>query len=591
MYTVSRIVYLTPGAAPPCAAGSANSADQRADRPALAALKLSEAPGGRLHRAVRRPFAEVPTDARQYAIRTRDGVLLATDVYLPAARGRWPVLLCRLPFDKAGEECFLPLVARWLNERGYAVVVQDVRGKVRSGGALAPFAHEVPDGFDTIEWVAAQRWSTGAVGMFGDSFYGFTQWAAAASGHPALRAIAPRAAAPDYCRSRFHQGVLLLEMTAGLAFEAWIDEALYDCVGGLDWTVRPLADIVARAHDGRRPVALDDLALGRAAGAAPSGRVGTIPALHLAGYWDPVHRDTIAGWRRACTAGRAPQYLVLDTTDHCWTELREPGAPFDDPFRSQRAMAGFLDGYLGPLVPFFDGFLREASGPHVAPVRWRLAKVGWFEGGRWPPAGSRPAVWTLSAPPDSGTGQLVPGTGRVQLTGAVEWPHDPGDPVPSLVHPWYQLVDPPDEAAGPGRPDVASFVSDPLTAPLDLAGPAQLVAWIESSAPSTHLFAKVLDLAPDGTARRVMDGAAAVAGPWPARVALLLGHAGYRMLAGHALRLDLASSAFPRYELHPGTSATPWTATQFARSEQRLLLGGAPAPTLQCFVLPGGAAL
>src|SRR5690606_15428146 len=82
----------------------------------------------------RRPFAEVPDDATPYAVRMRDGVLLATDVYLPTGVGPWPALLSRLPYDKAGEECFMPQIARWFTARGYAVVVQDVRGKVRSDG-------------------------------------------------------------------------------------------------------------------------------------------------------------------------------------------------------------------------------------------------------------------------------------------------------------------------------------------------------------------------------------------------------------------------------------------------------------------------
>ena len=85
------------------------------------------------HTAVRRPPSAPSTLAREYAVPMTDGTLLATDIYLPAA-GQGPVLLSRLPYDKTGSECFLPEVATWFTRHGYVVAVQDVRGKLRSGG-------------------------------------------------------------------------------------------------------------------------------------------------------------------------------------------------------------------------------------------------------------------------------------------------------------------------------------------------------------------------------------------------------------------------------------------------------------------------
>ena len=81
--------------------------------------------------------------------------------------------------------------------RGYAFVPQDVRGRFRSEGDPLAFVNEVPDGYDTIDWIARQPWSNGDVGMWGDSYYGFTQWAAVASRHPALKAIVPRVTIAD----------------------------------------------------------------------------------------------------------------------------------------------------------------------------------------------------------------------------------------------------------------------------------------------------------------------------------------------------------------------------------------------------------
>ncbi|MEZ5298293.1 MAG: CocE/NonD family hydrolase [Ilumatobacteraceae bacterium] len=136
-----------------------------------------------------------PRDARaiEHIVAMRDGVRLATDLYLVGGEAiPGPVVLIRLPYDKCGAYTAMPATAAVMTARGYHVVVQDVRGKFRSEGETVMFTHEAADGYDTIDWVVAQPWSDGAVAMWGDSYYGFTQLAAASGGHPALRAIAPR---------------------------------------------------------------------------------------------------------------------------------------------------------------------------------------------------------------------------------------------------------------------------------------------------------------------------------------------------------------------------------------------------------------
>ena len=128
--------------------------------------------------------------AEQSMVPMRDGVRLATDVFLPPdSQTRIPAVLVRLPYDKGGRYTFMSDIAPSFTDRGYAFVVQDVRGKFRSEGETLAFAHEVDDGYDTLEWVVSQPWCDGNVGMWGDSYYGYTQWAAVASRHPALKAI------------------------------------------------------------------------------------------------------------------------------------------------------------------------------------------------------------------------------------------------------------------------------------------------------------------------------------------------------------------------------------------------------------------
>src|ERR1700694_4271525 len=121
----------------------------------------------------------------------RDGVVLRSNVYRPAAEGRCPVLLTRLPYGKdlpLGTAVLDPVQAA---RRGYVVIVQDTRGRLASEGDWRPFVDEADDGVDTIAWAAALPYSDGQVGMYGTSYFGFTQWSSAVLGAPALKAMVP----------------------------------------------------------------------------------------------------------------------------------------------------------------------------------------------------------------------------------------------------------------------------------------------------------------------------------------------------------------------------------------------------------------
>lgn len=115
----------------------------------------------------------------------RDNIRLATDIYLPEGAGRVPTVLVRTPYGKTiGTAAYYRFV-----QRGYAVVIQDVRGREDSEGEWLPMYYEVEDGDDTLNWIAGQPWSDGGVSMTGGSYLGYVQWAAAASGNPHLKAM------------------------------------------------------------------------------------------------------------------------------------------------------------------------------------------------------------------------------------------------------------------------------------------------------------------------------------------------------------------------------------------------------------------
>jgi uncharacterized protein len=246
-------------------------------------------------------------------------------------------------------------------------------------------------------------------------------------------------------------------------------------------------------------------------------------------------------------------------------------------------MGRFLDHYLGSIIPFLDHFVAGEGSYDAPPVRWMLAHDSWHDGATWPPESSAPADWFLHGNDDSRRGALISAADSAERV--VSWTHDPLDPVPSLAHAYHPLIEPADETASGHRDDILVYESEPMPQPLDLAGPASLTMVLTSGAESTHLMASVSDLSPDGTALKILDGAARVDGPWPREVTVELGSTGYRLRPGHRLRLAFSSSEFPRYLLHPGSTADPWTAEDPRPTEQQTILGGARAARLRCFAL------
>jgi hypothetical protein len=168
----------------------------------------------------------------------------------------------------------------------------------------------------------------------------------------------------------------------------------------------------------------------------------------------------------------------------------------------------------------------------------------------------------------------------------MRWTHDPTSPVPDLVEDaWRPLLGLPDEREVEGRSDVLTFTAEATDAPLDLVGPVRVGALVGARGAGAQLAAKLVDVFPSGRARRILQGIARV----PAgdgRVEVDLGHTGYRLDAGHHLRLELAASDFPRYLLDPGTDEDPWTAVRTAPAERSVRVGGSGGAIVRLTVLP-----
>jgi putative CocE/NonD family hydrolase len=523
-----------------------------------------------------------PTDSAFVAM--RDGTRLATDVYLPSGPGRVPAVLARTPYGIRGNAVWFTGIGTVFAERGLAFVAQDTRGHYGSDGVAEPFEHEVQDGFDTCEWIVRQPWSDGTLAVFGESYVGLTAVATASSGHPGIRAAALRATTTDNAADWLrHQGVVRLEFLVRWTLAAWSGRDVL--APELDWSKRPLRAIVPAIAPDRVPDVLDLWARGAGPSSFWNGDGGwpslidtlSVPTHVTAGWWDLFQRGSLRDWaRHVAKAGRESR-LVVEATDHAGHDWGD--GPTPDPLADFEALAARMPDVLDPEIRFLRSrLLGAADGRTASPVTWTLTHVGPQVAAAWPPPDTEPLCLYLV---DAGRAHLGPEGGALSsrpdhIPMEARWHHDPRSLVPSLegeaVDGWFRR---PDERLTQVRDDVVTFTSDPWREPLDLAGPITAELTLRSPDVGGHVMVKLCDVYPTGEARRIVDGASLVEGG-DSVVTVHLGHTGYRLRPGHRLRVEISSSAFPRYIWHPGTTTDPWDAvgTRVVESGLQTRAGG-----------------
>jgi predicted acyl esterase len=306
----------------------------------------------------------------------RDGVVLRADVYQPDDGQPHPVLLCRTPYDKThvGENLY---DAKRIARRGYAVVVQDVRGAFRSNGDFYPFLTDREDGYDTVEWAADQPWSNGRVGMFGGSAMGITQWLAAVEQPPHLVAIAPAVTASD-----LHDGWIYQSGAFMLGFAlSWSTNL------ARNWLEKHKDEFAPAGYEARRQQITAAIADG-----APHYLALPLQAQPL---FSPLPSSAFslpsAGERRGEGPSPAPYYydwLDRPGEDGFWARWR-----IQDLYERVTVpvfnIGGWYDIFIGGTLRNFAG-IRERGGSPQAREGSRLVVGPWFHG---PPPSSFPEGW------------------------------------------------------------------------------------------------------------------------------------------------------------------------------------------------------
>jgi putative CocE/NonD family hydrolase len=500
-------------------------------------------------------------------IPARDGVALSANLWLPVAledqpETRFPAVLEMIPYGKDNWRRNADIArGTYLARRGYALCRVDVRGTGSSGGvALDEYTEaETRDGYDAVEWLAAQPWCSGAVGMWGISYGGFTSIQVAKLRPPHLRAIVPIQATDDRYLTDVHyiggcvtaselsqyavSQVAMNAMPPDPAFrpETWRT----DWLARLEATPPWLFEWLRRQHDGP---------YWRSGSLAPD--YGAIEAAILnVGGWMDSYVDAAFRMQAACTS---PSRTIVGNWVHGLPASATPGPNVDELHELVRFFDRWLKGEPNgadrepPLVWFEREYAEPEPFPTSLPGRWRASAAyphpavearDWaFAGGELPLIGRLVEVGG-GAPEPTGVDRYRH-VATVGTRGALSW--GAGGPPTGLARDLR-----PDESLGP------TYTSAPLVEPLEILGVPEVVLHLAVSAPVATAVVRLADVAPDGTSAQVSAGIlnlthrrshATPEALVPGQVETILvamRPAGYRFLPGHRIRVSVASSAWP----------------------------------------------
>ncbi len=490
----------------------------------------------------------------------RDGVRLSTDVVVPDDGEQHPVMLVRTCYGKMGGRSYYDAIG--LARNGWVYVGQDTRGRLASEGEFRPFVDDVADGRDTVDWCAKQPWSNGVVAMMGASYVGSTVWTAALGGSKALKAISPMVASPDIRDSWLWDGGTFqhsfgstwgfnMAMTdpATPAKDKRLIEKLTS-----DWPAfftRPFPDPDMLRLNPWYAKWIDyaDHDYWRSIDARRGMRRMDVAGFHIGGWYDGFVEGTIEGYtglraKAPTEYARESQRLIIGPWAHGTTWV--PVLPQVD--YGMRA-AGVK--YLIEMSAHLRNGVERKPTNRGASV-FLMGRNTWLELPDWPPP-SEPTRLFLD------DGRLDWQSGAA---GADSWRHDPATPVPTrggrALLAGVPMPGPEDQRALDGRPDVVSYTGERLTRDLTIVGLVTADIVLTSSAPRTDLHVRLIDVHPDGRALSVLDGVQRV-DVTPGRattVKVTLGSTAMTFLRGHRLRVDIASSSWPRCDLMPAADQT-----------------------------------
>jgi uncharacterized protein len=489
-----------------------------------------------------------------------DGVMLSTEIFLPSKKGKVPAVLVRTPYGKSSDE--------WMGKAfkmfGIAVVLQDVRGKNKSGGEFYPFLNERADGLQTLKWIREQPWSDGTVAGWGGSYVGFTQWAISDS----LNFLTPLLTGaklydftyPDSLFS-LHTAVLwgflnasqtantippekLKEAMMILPLSVSDDSTIKDIPFIDDWLLHEKYDTYWQKMDFRG--------------------ITKSPLISIAGWYDIFLKTQIDDFEALSANGNHSGRLIIGPWCHGnqgekneYGGLKKTGKPS----LIYKYTKGYLKGKdLKLTSPFKDTkynlFIMERNEYIGSDV--------------WPPKETSTVPYYLG--PSGYLGKM-----KFSENGNLPYVYSPSDPYPSIGGTILgDAVGPARQNANTDRKDQIVFEMIITDKPLTLLGPITATLWLSSDVPCTDFMVGIQDVFPDGKIINIQEGGAKVRfeSMQPERKEISVWATGYQINTGHKLRVFISSSWFPRFNRSLNSCEPIYSANVIVNAHQKVWFGG-----------------
>lgn len=449
----------------------------------------------------------------KFMVEMRDGIKLSTNIYLPKGLNeKLPVILVRTPYGKeAFEQHHLKYV-----KRGYALVIQDVRGRNESEGKWLPMCYEAQDGDDTANWIAKQAWSSQKIGMIGGSYGGYVQWALASTGNPYLKAMVSIVTAGGPFTDMPRKGGAFVSGMLAWAFSVSSKKFKPELMARDDWdevlNIRPFQDVAPKALG--YPVEFIDQWLSRDAydeywektdWYSKKNNIKDIAVMVISGWYDDNGMGTTEALDVIRDFPKENKKTILGPWMHSGNSIRDlHGVAFGD-----NALRYDLDySYL----EWFDCHLKGIKNGinEGAPVEYyTVGKNQWKTAANWPLPDNKYISMYLDS---CGNANSSFGDGKLTFQAVKEnkkdtYIYDPENPALHLIDVSEN------EVAVPGnykdeekRNDILCYTSEVLGEDLTITGDVTAEFYASSSAVDTDWVIRVLDVDEEGNSIKLVDG-------------------------------------------------------------------------------------
>jgi len=504
---------------------------------------------------------------RDIAIEMPDDVILYHDMYLPDAEPPYPVILIRTPYQKEGAEVF----GEFFAGRGYAVVVQDVRGKYSSEGIFIPFHNEYRDGIATLDWISDQDWCDGNIGMWGSSYIGFSGLILSNSGHTALKSIFSLSGWIDGTSisepgGAFHQQMVI----PWLLFEG---QKTKQPIQNMDledlFHHVPTKNILPEMNFEENGETYSLEAVTKQFTNFNYSEI-TIPTMHMNGWFDFALESNLETFSKMAASSKAFHHMIIGPWYH--NQLYDENPMLGD-YRLPDNVLPRMGWMLNEAEKWFRKTLIEQYIPSSNSIRYySLYENSWKETTTWPPWNVEPFVMYLSA--DSMKSSKL----TENNLGQVSFVYDPAHPVPTTgganFNFFLDQIGIRNQAAVEARDDVLLFTSESFTHDQHFAGNHSTTIFVETEGIGTDFTAKLTKVDSIGTSYNLLDAILRVPPETlteqPARIRIDLGNVAFAIKKGERIRLQISSSNFPKFNRNPNTGIEPMEAEIFKKVEQRI---------------------